>query len=81
MKTLTLGKLQENKNGPCVSIILPTHETSPDRAVDRIEMKKLIEKTGKILRSKKDANGSVTVLKDNGFKGPRTFKRLGRFCT
>jgi hypothetical protein len=38
----TITKIQDNKQNPCVSVIIPTHRLAHERTSDPIEMKKLI---------------------------------------
>jgi hypothetical protein len=38
----SIEKIKNNNEGPCLTIILPTHKTAPERTVDPIEMKKTL---------------------------------------
>jgi len=43
MNTESIKRIRENKQAPCVSVIIPTHKISPERAVDPIEVSKIIK--------------------------------------
>ena len=43
MKSTTLNNIKGNKSSPCVTVIIPTHKTSPERTTDPIEVNKTIK--------------------------------------
>lgn len=43
MKSTTLNNIKGNKSSPCVTVIIPTHKTSPERSIDPIEVNKTIK--------------------------------------
>lgn len=43
MESTTLNNIKGNKSSPCVTVIIPTHKTSPERTIDPIEVNKTIK--------------------------------------
>jgi hypothetical protein len=43
MKSTTLNNIKGNKSSPCVTVIIPTHKTFPERTIDPIEVNKTIK--------------------------------------
>jgi hypothetical protein len=60
METTFSNELRNNKTIPCISIIVPTHRTSPERTVDPLEIKKAVENAKKLLGAKYGGNGVDT---------------------
>ena len=59
--------LQRGRGQICVSIIIPTHRTSPDRRVDKLEVKKAVDKAKQLLQFKhpeKDVESLFQSLDD-----------------
>ena len=44
-----LEELKNNVSTPCVSVIIPSHKIAPDKAVDKLEVKKMLNKAKKLV--------------------------------
>ena len=55
--------LQNEKGNICVSIIVPLHRLSPERRVDKLEVKRAIEKAGQLLQYKYSEKETEPLLK------------------
>jgi hypothetical protein len=59
----TLKRLQSEKGNICVSVIVPTHRTSPDRRTDPLNTQKAIEKAEGLMMMKYPADIVVSLTK------------------
>ena len=58
-----LEELKNNLATPCVSVIIPSHKVSPDRAIDGLEVKKMLKKAKKLVNDMYGLeNGSEEIL-------------------
>lgn len=84
MNLLDVRLLQQVKGYPCLTIILPTHRTSPDNRQDPLRLKNLIgEATNRLLSefSKREAEALLKRLEDltSGIDFARTLDGLALF--
>ncbi|MDI1355220.1 MAG: hypothetical protein PSX36_09890 [bacterium] len=65
METTVLDDLRKNKTTPCVSVIVPTHTTAPDRQLDELEVKKMLERAEDLVKHKfgKKNSGEEVIKK------------------
>lgn len=54
--------LQNEQGNACVSVIVPTHRTSPDRRADRLVLTKAIKKAGQLLKAEYSADLSALLM-------------------
>lgn len=86
MDQMTLQKLMEVKEFPCLSIILPTYRTAPDNQKTSINLKRLFKQAEEMLvdaMGKKEAAGYVDKTKNliEGVDISRTLDGLALFVS
>ena len=67
MDTTVLEELKGHVATPCVSVIIPTHKLSPERALDELHVNQVIKKAEELVLDKYGKNkvGEEIILKLN----------------
>lgn len=59
MNKSIIEKIKSSRQGPCLSVILPTHRTSPERTLDPIEVKKTLGRVKEDIALKYGKSGAA----------------------